>query len=86
MLHELLAQHHPGLRLRAMERLTIVPDIGILASTDPVALDKASYDLVTAQASIERSILDQAVAPGKTNSERSGSTPVASCRSPMVRR
>ncbi len=43
----------------------IVPDIGILASTDPVALDKASYDLVTAQASIERSILDRPVASGQ---------------------
>ena len=27
----------------------LVPDIGILASTDPVALDKACYDLVNAQ-------------------------------------
>jgi uncharacterized Fe-S center protein len=27
----------------------LVPDIGILASTDPVALDKASFDLVNAQ-------------------------------------
>ncbi len=42
----------------------IVPDIGILASTDPVALDKASYDLVTAQMSIGRSILEQPVGPG----------------------
>jgi uncharacterized Fe-S center protein len=43
----------------------IVPDIGILASTDPVALDKASYDLVTNQVSIERSILDRTVPPGQ---------------------
>ena len=42
----------------------IVPDIGILASTDPVALDKASYDLVTAQMSIGGSILEQPVGPG----------------------
>jgi uncharacterized Fe-S center protein len=27
----------------------IVPDIGILASTDPVAIDAAAYDLVNAQ-------------------------------------
>ncbi len=28
----------------------VVPDIGIVASTDPVSVDKASFDLVTAQA------------------------------------
>jgi uncharacterized protein len=28
----------------------VVPDIGILASTDPVAIDQASFDLVTAKA------------------------------------
>ena len=27
----------------------MVPDVGILAGTDPVALDQASYDLVNAQ-------------------------------------
>lgn len=43
----------------------IVPDIGILASTDPVAIDKASYDLVTAQMSIGGSILEQPVGPGE---------------------
>ncbi len=43
----------------------IVPDIGILASTDPVALDKASYDLVNAQMSIGGSILEQPVGPGE---------------------
>ncbi|MGE4299271.1 MAG: DUF362 domain-containing protein [Desulfovibrionaceae bacterium] len=30
----------------------IVPDIGILASTDPVAIDKASFDLVNQQAGL----------------------------------
>ncbi len=42
----------------------IVPDIGILASTDPVALDKASYDLVTGETGLPHSILDQ-TAPGQ---------------------
>lgn len=35
----------------------IVPDIGILASTDPVALDKACFDLVNAQAGLHNSQL-----------------------------
>lgn len=35
----------------------IVPDIGILASNDPVAIDKASYDLVNAQIGNENSKL-----------------------------
>jgi uncharacterized Fe-S center protein len=35
----------------------VVPDIGILASRDPVALDHASYDLVNAQAGLTESAL-----------------------------
>ncbi len=35
----------------------VVPDIGILASTDPVAIDKASYDLVKKEAGIENTHL-----------------------------
>jgi uncharacterized Fe-S center protein len=35
----------------------IVPDIGILASTDPVAIDAASFDLVNAQAGFSDSLL-----------------------------
>ncbi|MCP4714845.1 MAG: DUF362 domain-containing protein [Deltaproteobacteria bacterium] len=35
----------------------IVPDIGILASTDPVAIDQASVDLVNAEAGTEGSAL-----------------------------
>ncbi len=42
----------------------IVPDIGILASRDPVAIDKASYDLVNAQAGIENSYLKKNKEPG----------------------
>ena len=30
----------------------LIPDVGILASTDPVAIDKASYDLVTSSRSL----------------------------------
>ncbi|MHC1683328.1 MAG: DUF362 domain-containing protein [Clostridiaceae bacterium] len=36
----------------------IVPDIGFLASTDPVALDKASYDLVNKQTTLAHSLLN----------------------------
>lgn len=43
----------------------IVPDVGILASLDPVAIDQASYDLVKAQAGFGDSALKQNHAPGK---------------------
>ncbi len=36
---------------------SIVPDIGILASRDPVAIDAASYDLVNAEEGIRQSFL-----------------------------
>lgn len=42
----------------------IVPDIGILASTDPVAIDRASYDLVNRQPGLPSSALKKAHAPG----------------------
>lgn len=37
--------------------IPFVPDIGILASRDPVALDKACYDLVNAAAGVKGSLL-----------------------------
>lgn len=40
-----------------ISELPIVPDIGILASFDPVAIDKASLDLVNEQAGIKGSFL-----------------------------
>ena len=43
----------------------IVPDIGILASTDPVAIDKASYDLVNQQTGFSGSALKKSHAPGQ---------------------
>jgi hypothetical protein len=42
-----------------------VPDIGILASQDPVALDKASYDLVNLQHGLVNSILGKNIEPGE---------------------
>ncbi len=44
--------------------LPIVPDIGILATTDPVAADQASVDLVNARAGIALSALPGALEPG----------------------
>jgi hypothetical protein len=43
----------------------IVPDIGILASKDPIALDKACYDLVNNQHGFEGSQLKSNFEPGK---------------------
>jgi uncharacterized Fe-S center protein len=42
----------------------IVPDIGILASRDPVAIDAASYDLVNATQGIKGSILKENLEKG----------------------
>jgi uncharacterized protein len=38
--------------------LPVVPDLGILAGTDPIALDKASYDLILASPGYPGSILE----------------------------
>jgi uncharacterized Fe-S center protein len=43
----------------------IVPDIGILASKDPVAIDHASYDLVNLQTGMQNSLLMRNHQPGK---------------------
>ena len=43
----------------------MVPDIGILASSDPVALDMASYDLVNSQAGFAHSHLKANLEPGQ---------------------
>jgi uncharacterized Fe-S center protein len=42
----------------------IVPDIGITASTDPVAIDQASADLVNAARGLEGTALKSALEPG----------------------
>jgi 2-oxoacid:acceptor oxidoreductase delta subunit (pyruvate/2-ketoisovalerate family) len=43
----------------------LVPDIGILASRDPVAIDQASYDLVNRQMGLSNSLLQRNREPGK---------------------
>lgn len=43
----------------------IVPDIGFLASLDPVAIDKASYDLVNQQQGNPNSLLQSHYEPGE---------------------
>jgi uncharacterized Fe-S center protein len=42
----------------------IVPDIGFLASTDPVAIDQASYDLVNSQVGLASSMLENNLESG----------------------
>jgi uncharacterized Fe-S center protein len=44
--------------------IPVVPDIGFLASTDPVAIDQASFDLVKAAAVWPGSMLDGKAAAG----------------------
>ena len=43
---------------------SFVPDIGILASKDPVAIDQASYDLVNRQMGLENTLLQKNHEPG----------------------
>ncbi|MFP4086482.1 MAG: DUF362 domain-containing protein [Desulfobacteraceae bacterium] len=43
----------------------IVPDIGILASRDPVAIDQAAVDLINKQAALPGSSLSRHTAPGE---------------------
>jgi uncharacterized Fe-S center protein len=43
----------------------IVPDIGILASTDPVAIDQASFDLVSKQPGLRGSRMKDGFEPGE---------------------
>lgn len=44
--------------------LPVVPDIGIIATTDPVAADQAAVDLINEQAGITGSALNAAFEPG----------------------
>ena len=43
----------------------IVPDVGVLASKDPVAIDAASLDLVNAQRGLENSALKSHLGEGE---------------------
>jgi uncharacterized Fe-S center protein len=44
---------------------SIVPDVGILASLDPVAIDQASVDLINEQIGLRNSALTSSFAPGE---------------------
>jgi uncharacterized Fe-S center protein len=46
-------------------RPPIVPDIGVLASRDPVAVEQASFDLVNRQHAIQGAAAEKAAKPGK---------------------
>lgn len=45
--------------------LVIIEDIGVLAGTDPIAIDKASFDLVNSKEGIRKSRLKDNHSPGK---------------------
>jgi len=55
----------PGCLCMRHSDTPIVPDVGILASTDPVALEQASYDLVNQQPGIKDSKIKKNFAPGE---------------------
>ena len=55
----LICDVSPNCDCHAENDVPIVPDIGMLASFDPVALDKACADLVNAQTPIENSALGE---------------------------
>ena len=45
-LHQLADEHHDLLRLLGHDQHALVPDIGILAGRDIVAIEKASLDMI----------------------------------------
>lgn len=55
----------PGCDCLPYNDIPIVKDIGILASTDPVAIDQAAADLVNAESSLPTSCLKTNTAPGQ---------------------
>ena len=54
-----LLQVSPGCDCADFNDAPIVPDIGILASTDPVAIDQASVDMVNRHGALENSCLEK---------------------------
>ncbi|WP_243669522.1 DUF362 domain-containing protein [Methanoculleus chikugoensis] len=65
-LHQLPPQHHPDCDCVSWSDAAVVPpDIGILASTDPVAIDRASFDLVNSEQGFSRTLLAGNFAPGE---------------------
>lgn len=60
-----LTQITPGCDCMPFTDASIVPDIGILASLDPIALDQASIDLVNQSAGFRNTALKDKVAEGQ---------------------
>jgi len=60
-----LLQVSPGCDCADFNDAPIVPDLGILASTDPVAIDQASVDMVNSRGGIENSCLQTNREPGE---------------------
>jgi len=55
----------PGCDCYGFSDASIVPDIGILASTDPVAIDQAAMDLVNQAVRLSNSVLPETIKPGE---------------------
>jgi len=55
----------PGCDCHGGEGSPIIPDVGILASTDPVALEQASVDLANSQKGIEGTLLKKGFESGQ---------------------
>ena len=64
MFFNFLLQITPDCDCNSWSDLPVVPDIGILASPDPVAVDQASMDLINARPGIAGSALPDAFEPG----------------------
>jgi len=60
-----LTQISPACDCYGMSDAPIVPDIGILSSTDPVAIDQASCDLVNMEKGLEGTALKASLQEGK---------------------
>ena len=59
-----ISQVSPYCDCHAQNDLPIIPDVGMLASFDPVALDQACADLCNAQQPIPGSVLDESLRAG----------------------
>ena len=64
----------------------VVPDIGILASRDPVAIDAESFDLVNRQAGLKNSFLEWNFGEGEDKFRVCAVPPMATGRSGTLRR
>lgn len=65
MFYAVLLDVTPGCLCNSFSKRPIIPDVGILASRDPVALEQAAFDMVRKQKGIEASSLPGAYGEGE---------------------